>query len=145
MFGRHGFGHYQQHTLQNAERLDQACAIRSTDKHTVSSVSIPAVFRGNCTWRDMPFTACNIDEESVAPEMSGTDVIVVNEFPASSRALYMNIAVHVHKRGNSSKIARLPKKRRLSTATEPAAVFVKRMDVLDVMEAMELSHMSPWL
>lgn len=78
-----------------------------------------------------------IDVESVALEISSTDVMVAEGLPRSSYASYMTIAVQVRKRGNSRTIARSPKKCRLNTATEAATAFVKDEDTLNVTEAAE--------
>lgn len=83
-----------------------------------------------------------IDEESVASEISITDVMVAGSLPESNHAPCMTITVPLCKRGNSSTIARSPKIRRLNTATEPFTVVVKDEDVLEVLEAAKSSYLS---
>lgn len=120
------------------------CSVRSVDKQITSSVPVPSVFRGSChsLIRRSPLVAVVIDHESVAPEISSSEVIVAKELLESSHVPHMSNAVPVSKRGNTSTIAQSPKKHHMKTATVPETVVVKEKDLLNVTKAAELLHLS---
>lgn len=74
--------------------------------------------------------------------MSDTDVLVAEEFLISRHAPDMIDAVPVRKCGNSSTIARPPKKRHLKTATELTTAVVKEEVVIHYTEVAKSSHLS---
>lgn len=82
------------------------------------------------------------DVESVALEMSCTDIMVAKALTSSIHVPCMDIAVFVSKRGKTSTIARSAKTRRLNTATKAAKAVVKDKLVLNSTEAAESTHMS---
>lgn len=89
-----------------------------------------------------PPAAFVIDVQSVALEMSNTDVVVADELSTSSHSPYLTNAVQVRKRGHSSMITRARKKGHLNTATDSSAAFVKKKNVMDVTGAAESFHLS---
>lgn len=66
-----------------------------------------------------------IDDKSVVPEISETDIMVVEALPASISFPYQTNAVLMRKRGHSNTLSRSNKKRRLTIATATATAAVK--------------------
>lgn len=74
-------------------------------------------------------TTMVIDVETVVIEIFNKDNIFKLELPAPRQVLYTKTVGILHKRSNSSTIAKSHKKRHLITATEPIAVVVKKETV----------------
>lgn len=91
----------------------------------------------------LPSAGIVIDNDSVAPEFSYADVMVVQELPGSSHAPCVRIAVFVSKRGNSSTTAKSPKKRHHDTVLESTTKVLMVVDVLDVIKAAKSWHLAP--
>lgn len=107
---QHCFGRFRQHSLENSKRLDLVSAVRPTHKQLVSSVTISYVFKSKCAWHERPNILCNSSHwcREEAPEMYNADIMIVEELRTPSHALYLIIAVPVHKHGNSSTLGKSP-------------------------------------
>lgn len=139
----HLFGHLQQHPRHNAGGLNRVPTVHTVDQQAAICISIPPVLAGNCAWRDTPLTSATvfIYVEGMAPEISNTDVMTANGWPASSYLPYMTIAVPMRRRENLSTVVRSPMKHCLNTATAAATAVTKEEDVLKVREAAERFHL----
>lgn len=113
-----------------------------TNKLVVVFQSFSASSAYGMTRLSIPSTGV-IDGKSVAPDMSNTDVLDAKEFPASSHAPYMSVAVPVRKRGISNIIVRLPNNHHLNITTTLETAVAKTGNKLDVTEAVKSSHLPP--
>lgn len=121
------------------------CTVRTAEKQTIScnKIFLSLMAKKLGVTRPSPSVMVAIDEESLAPERSNTRAMVAKKLAASIHAPYMTIVAPVFKRGNSSTIARSPKRRRKDPAIEAATTVLKNEGVLDATKTAESSRLSP--